>query len=223
MADTLPAEDPPAAADAEEETGPLRRCIVTGERRAKETMIRFVVGPDGALVPDVGSALPGRGLWLTAQRDILATALKKRAFDRAARRTVAVPSDLATLIETLLAVRCRDGIGLARRAGKAVAGFEKVKEALRAGPAGVLLTASDGAAGGRQKLAGLARGVPEAMALTAAELGAAFGRDHTVHAVVAPGPLAVRLRTDMTRLAGFRTPPAGGADDTPATQILRQA
>jgi predicted RNA-binding protein YlxR (DUF448 family) len=199
-----------AAADDAEETGPIRRCIVTGERLAKEAMVRCVVDPDGQVVPDVAAALPGRGLWLTARRDIVALAIKKRAFDRAARRTVKVPADLADRIEALLARRCRDGIGLARRSGHAVAGFEKVGQALRAGGIGVLLEASDGAANGRDKVAALARGLglPVAIvsALAAAELGAAFGRDHVVHAALGSGPLADRLRADGARLAGFRGP-----------------
>jgi predicted RNA-binding protein YlxR (DUF448 family)/ribosomal protein L30E len=194
--------------DAADETGPLRRCIVTGERLAKERMVRCAVDPDGAIVPDVAAALPGRGLWLTARRDIVALAIKKRAFDRAARRPVKVPADLADRIEALLAQRCRDGIGLARRSGHAVAGFEKVGQALRAGGIGLVLEASDGAANGRDKVAALAHGLGLSVvpmpALTAAELGAAFGREHVVHAALGSGALADRVRTDGARLAGFR-------------------
>lgn len=194
--DGLPPDEP--------ETGPLRRCIVTGERLAKETMVRCVVGPDGMIVPDVGAALPGRGLWLTSRRDIVATAVKKRAFDRAARRSVTIPADLADRIEMLLVQRCREAVGLARRSGKAVAGFEKVGQAIRKGGVGLLLAASDGADDGRRKVAGMAPGLPVMDRLNAAELGAAFGRDHVVHGAIGSGALAVRLRLDAARLAGFR-------------------
>ncbi|MGB8841064.1 MAG: RNA-binding protein [Aliidongia sp.] len=203
-----PVASPPAMHDEEDETGPIRRCIATGERLAKERMVRCAVDPDGVIVADVAAALPGRGLWLTARRDIVALAIKKRAFDRAAKRQVKVPVDLADRIEALLALRCRDGIGLARRSGQAVAGFEKVGQEMRAGRVGLLLAASDGAENGRQKIAGLARGLDlgiEIMAvLTAGELGVAFGRDHVVHAALGPGALATRLRQDGARLAGFR-------------------
>lgn len=167
-------------------------------------MVRCAVGPDGAVVPDLAGILPGRGLWLAARRDIVELARKKRAFARAARRPITVPDDLAQRIEGLLAARCRDTIGLARRAGRAVAGFDKVAEVLRAGRGGVLLAAADGAADGRRKLAALARDLPVLEALSAAELGAAFGRDHVVHAVLGPGALARRLAVDMVRLGGFR-------------------
>jgi len=203
-----PAPSGPALPGDEDETGPIRRCIVTAERLAKERMVRCAVDPDGVIVPDVAAALPGRGLWLTARRDIVALAIKKRAFDRAAKRQVKVPADLADRIEALLAQRCRDGIGLARRSGHAVAGFEKVGQALRAGAVGLLLAASDGAENGRQKVAALARGldlsVEVVAVLTAAELGTAFSRDHVVHAALGPGTLAERVRTDAARLAGFR-------------------
>jgi predicted RNA-binding protein YlxR (DUF448 family) len=195
----------------EPETGPLRRCIVTGERLAKETMVRCVVGPDGTIVPDVGAALPGRGLWLTCRRDIVATAVKKRAFDRAARRPVTIPADLADRIELLLVQRCREAVGLARRSGKAVAGFEKVGQAIRKGGVGLLLAASDGAEGGRQKVSGIAPGLPVMDRLSAAELGVAFGRDHVVHGAIGSGALAKRLQIDAARLAGFRTPVVVGA------------
>jgi hypothetical protein len=128
----------------------------------------------------------------------------KRLFARTARRPVTVPPGLADRIEALLAQRCRDGLGLARRAGLAVGGFMKVCEAVRAGDAAVLFEAVDAAEGGRRKLRGLGRGLPMAIALTAAEIGAAFGRDHVVHASVASGALSGRLLIDAGKLAGFR-------------------
>jgi len=208
MSEQPAAPSPPAMPDEEDETGPIRRCIATGERLAKEGMVRCAVDPDGVIVPDVAAALPGRGLWLTARRDIVALAIKKRAFDRAAKRQVKVPVDLADRIELLLVLRCRDGIGLARRSGHAVAGFEKVGQAMRSGTTGLLLAASDGAENGRQKVAALARGldlkVEIVSVLTAMEIGAAFGRDHVVHASIGPGALADRVRVDGARLAGFR-------------------
>lgn len=200
----IPDGEPDGFPPDEPESGPQRRCIVTGERLAKETMVRCVVGPDGSIVPDVGAALPGRGLWLTSRRDIVATAVKKRAFDRAARRSVTIPADLADRIEMLLVQRCREAVGLARRSGKAVAGFEKVGQAIRKGGVGLLLAASDGAHDGRHKVAAMAPGLPVMDRLNAAELGAAFGRDHVVHGAIGAGALAARLQVDAARLAGFR-------------------
>jgi uncharacterized protein len=200
---------------------PQRRCICTGESRDRALLLRFVVGPDGEVVPDVAARLPGRGFWLTPCRDIVERAVAKRLFARAARRPVTVPAGLADRIEALLAQRCRDGLGLARRAGLAVGGFEKVREAIRAGATAVLFEAVDAAEGGRRKMHGLGRGRPIASVLTAAEIGAAFGRDHVAHAAVAGGALGARLLADAGKLAGFRAGARveGAAPDAAATGI----
>ena len=198
------AGSPDRAPTAGEVRNPQRRCIVTGESRDRALMLRFVVGPGEAIVPDVEARLPGRGLWLIPRRDIVERALAKRAFSRAARRQVTVPADLANRLESLLARRCGEGLGLARRAGLAVAGFDRVGEAIRGGRAALLLSALDGAASGRGRLDAQGRRLAWAGVLTAAELGAAFGRERIVHAAVAGGPLCRRLLFDLMRLAGMR-------------------
>lgn len=190
--------------DATLPSDPHRRCIATGELHDRARLLRFVVSPDGEIVPDVAARLPGRGLWLTPRRDIVDRAVAKRLFARAARRPVQTPAGLADRIEALLTQRCGDALGLARRAGQAVAGFERVTEMTQRGKAGLLVFALDGAENGRRRLAALGRGVPMAGALTGAELGAAFNRDRVAHVAIGPGPLADRLATDMRRLAGFR-------------------
>ncbi len=184
--------------------GPCRRCIASGEVVARERLVRFVVGPDGRLVPDVAGTLPGRGLWLSARRDVLNTACAKNLFAKAARTKVVFGADLADQVERLLARRCLDLLGLARRAGLAVAGFEKVRGMLRAGKAAVVIAAVDGAEGGRAKLRALAPHLPLIETLSANELGAALGNGPLVHAAVARGRLARRLVAEARRLAGFR-------------------
>ena len=191
---------------------PQRRCIVTRAVRPKEALLRFVLAPDGTVVPDLGGILPGRGLWVSARREALEKAVAANAFARAARAPARPPEGLAATVEAQLVRRSLDLIGLARRAGKAVAGFEKVSEALRSGAGGLLLQASDGAPGGRAKLKGLARGLPVVDLFTGAELGAAFGRDFVVHAVVA-GRFAERLRLEASRLSGFRAAAQGSGDE----------
>ncbi len=114
------------------------------------------------------------------------------------------PAGLADRVEALLIRHCCDGIGLARRAGAAVAGFEKVREAVRGGRTGLVLCALDAAEGSRQKLRALAREAPFASILTAAEIGAAFGRDHVVNAAVENGGLCARIMVDAEKIAGFR-------------------
>jgi predicted RNA-binding protein YlxR (DUF448 family) len=194
----------PRRQDEDGEDGTVRRCLVTGARLPKGSLLRCVVGPDKKLYPDVAGRLPGRGLWLQARRDIVAQAVAKHLFARAARASVEVDPRLPDQVEELLARRCGDILGLARRAGQAVAGFVKVETALRAGKVAVLAAASDGAADGRRKLAALAVGRPVVDVLTAGELGAAFGREQAIHAAVLPGRLAELFVAEAARLGGFR-------------------
>jgi predicted RNA-binding protein YlxR (DUF448 family) len=186
-------EDPPLK-------GPLRRCLASGRIRSKDEMIRFAVSPEGELVPDLAAKLPGRGLWLSPERLLVETALSKGLFAKAARRKVTVPPDLLKRLEGLLKRRCLDILGMARRAGLVVAGFDQVSEALRSGKAAYRIEASDGAADGRRKLFGKMPGIETVSLLTAAELGSALGRDHMVHIALLPGGLADRLKVDLNRL-----------------------
>jgi uncharacterized protein len=129
-------------------------------------------------------------------------AVAKRLFARAARQSVVVPPGLADRCEALLARRCCDALGLARRAGLAVAGFERAGEAVRRGNAALLLFALDGAEANRRRLA--APLYASASVLDAGELGGVFGRERVAFVAVGPGPLSSRLRIEVERLAGFR-------------------
>lgn len=185
-------------------TGPERRCIASGAVRPKAELLRFVVGPDGQVVPDAEQRLPGRGIWLSARRDVVNTAVTKRLFARAARRAVVVPEDLADSVERLLVRRTLAVLGMARRAGQAVCGFEKVKAELKSGRVAVLVEARDASADGRGKMKALAGSAPVIELFDGAELGSVFGRDHAVHVGVAPGGLADKLLDEAGKLAGFR-------------------
>jgi predicted RNA-binding protein YlxR (DUF448 family) len=208
-----PVDNPAAVDDDEEETehGPLRRCAVTRERMKKEEMIRFVVGPDRRIVPDLAARLPGRGIWLSARADVLETARTRGAFARAARGAVTVPPDLTSGLTAALKRRIGDTLGLARRAGQAVAGFARAREWLQASRAALLIEASDGSPDERARLLGRwanesgAGKVAVLAPLDGFSLGAVFGRDHVVHVAVAPGRLAEALRIEAGRLAGVMT------------------
>src|SRR5258706_11379444 len=207
----MPARSMTMVADAEGEpdpetppNGPLRRCLATRAVQPKSALLRFVVGPDGTLVPDLAGRLPGRGLWITPERDIMALAAAKNLFAKGARERVVVPSDLVDRVVLLLLRDLLDRLGLARRAGQAVAGFEKVRALLVEGAAGLLFAASDGAADGRRKLRLLAVDVPLVECLSSAELAAALGRDTVVHAAVRKGSFAERLAMAAVRLEKMR-------------------
>jgi predicted RNA-binding protein YlxR (DUF448 family) len=183
---------------------PERRCIVTGESQPKAGLIRFALGPEAQVVPDVLGRLPGRGFYVAADRKALEKAVAKGLFSRAARQPVKAPADLADLVEFQVTRRVIDLISLARKAGGAVMGFEKVKDWLQKGQAKILMQASDGSESGKTKLR--PPGGPQTFigCLTAQELGLAFGREHAIHGALAAGGLTTRVVEEAARLAGLR-------------------
>ena len=199
-------DSPPEPEDDEPETGPLRRCAVTREREYRARMIRFVIGPERQVVPDLLARLPGRGIWLSARRDVLETARMRGAFARAARGQVTVPPDLVERVQSGLLQRVTELLGLTRRAGQAVCGFQKAREWLQAGRVGLVVQASDGSRDERSRFLSGAANVPVAAPLTGAALGAVFGRDHVVHAAIAHGRLAEALSIETHRLSGIAGP-----------------
>jgi predicted RNA-binding protein YlxR (DUF448 family) len=186
------------------EAMPERRCIVTGETGATTGLVRFALAPDGRVVPDVAERLPGRGVWVAANREAVTAAATKGLFARGFKGRALADADLADQVEGLLAARCRELLGLARRAGQAVAGFEKVRALLTSGGAALLLEASDGAEDGMNRLRRLAPEITVVRCLGSSELGAALGRDIAVHVALKPGGLVATLERELIRLAGFR-------------------
>lgn len=190
---------------------PERRCIATGEVQPKAGLIRFVVGPDNVIVPDVMEKLPGRGIWVAADRAALETAIKKRLFARGAKQAVTVPDNLFAQVEAALVRRLVEGISLARKAGLAVAGYEKVKSWLMGGGADVLIQASDGSERGKSKLRLPSDTSAFIGCLSAEELGLAFGREHVIHGALAAGGLTRRVVEDAAKLTGVRKMGGGKA------------
>jgi uncharacterized protein len=183
---------------------PNRTCIASGEIHPKEAMIRFVVGPGDVVVADVAGRLPGRGLWLSARRDMIETAAAKRLFSKAAHQPVQVPDDLAGTVAELLKRRCLDTLGLARRAGLTAVGADKVRTQVAAGKTTVLIEAADGSRAERDKMAAAARGAKVIDAFERRDLGAAVGREEAVHIGLAQGGLTKAFVTDAERYDGVR-------------------
>ncbi|MGL5009437.1 MAG: RNA-binding protein [Paracoccaceae bacterium] len=183
---------------------PERRCIVTAESQPKAGLVRFVVGPEGQIVPDVLGRLPGRGIYVEAVAASIEKAAKKNLFARAARQPVQVPDGLVALIEGQLTRRVIDLLSMARKAGDALTGYEKVKDMLAKGQAKVLIQASDGSERGKTKLRPPGDEDSFIGCLTAGEMGLAFGRERAIHAALAAGGLTSRVVEEAARLAGLR-------------------
>jgi predicted RNA-binding protein YlxR (DUF448 family) len=190
--------------------GPTRLCIATRTPRPAEEMIRFVVGPDDTVVPDIRRRLPGRGVWVTATAETVAQAVVRNAFARSLRRPVRVPSDLAAQTERLLERSALDALAIAYKAGLVACGFGKVEEALKSDRAVALIHAAEAAEDGVRKLQALARRYGGTQApvsidgFTAPQLDLALGRPNVIHAALLAGPASGAFLARYGGLAAFR-------------------
>ncbi len=181
-----------------------RRCILTRREGTTDGMIRFIVGPDRRIVADLAERLPGRGLWLSANRAVLEEACAKRTFTQAACSPMIVGNDLPAEVSEQLTRRALNYLGLAMRAGVIALGHDQVRADISAGRAALLLQAADGAVQTRARIRTLAHGLPTVEMFTRAELSHALGRNLVVHAALRPSTLADRFLIETRRLGGFR-------------------
>ena len=194
----------------DEETGPVRRCALTRDRKPKEELIRFVLGPDGTVVPDLRERLPGRGVWLTASKDCVAEAAKRNAFAAALKTKANVPPAFADQVEGLLAETALGALALANKAGQVVFGFAKIEEAIAKAKVAALIHASDAAEDGCRKLDGRfrasTRGAMHApiRLFGADELGLASGKTNVIHAALIQGGAAAKFIASASRAERYR-------------------
>jgi len=211
-----PYADAPALDDGRARKGQQRSCIVTRVAQAPEGLIRFVLSPQGVVTPDIRRVLPGRGVWVTASRAVIAEAVKRKAFARAFRKDVTVPQDLADMVGGLLSKDALQALSLGNKAGAVVAGFEKVREALGAAKVTALIEASDGSADGRRKLVGAAQAqgdaVPVLDSFASGELDLALGRSHVIHAALLKAPAGGFALMKCLRFHRFEKHASGGAE-----------
>ncbi len=194
-----------------------RTCIVTRRPAEPDELIRFVVGPDGAVVPDLKRKLPGRGCWVTADREHVDKAAKKGQFARAFKTEVTVPADLGGMVDGLLAKSALGALGLARKAGVVALGATKVEASVRSGAALLVLHAAEASQDGLRKIAQARRatahaGGPEIRAyklFSEAELGLALGGTNVIHAAVLAGDAGRAAEKRMVALDRYR----GGSPD----------
>ena len=188
----------------------LRKCIVTGESREPVKMIRFVLGPFGEVVPDIEEKLPGKGMWVTSCYDTISKTVGKRSFERSMHQKVLISNGFLENIEQKLVARAVSAVGLARRAGRVLAGHTKIDHALRQGKVLLRIEAKDGAHDGRNKLTRLNPNIPILDCAYGEELARAFEKRDTVHLAIAVNNkdvddgLMAKFRKDFGRLEQFR-------------------
>lgn len=194
-----------------------RQCALTREVKPVDDLIRFVVSPDGAVVPDTDAKAEGRGVWVSLGQKAVAEAVRKKAFAKSLKADVEVPADLADLTRLRLEQRLTQALSMARKAGQILTGATKVKAAIESGDVIALLTATDAAADGRQKLLGTLKGftmaaqeagfgvddVPHLELLDSDQLGLALGLENVIHAALVKGAAAVAALKRAQRLARY--------------------
>ena len=180
-----------------------RTCLLTGTPLPKEKLIRFVIGPDGSLCPDVAEKLGGRGVWLTAEADVVAKALTSKIWHRGFKKAPTIAPNFVENLEHLLKDRCLHLLGLANRAGYVVFGFEKVKEALSNEDLIALVQATDGSSAEEERLYSLAQNLPVVKVLSAEELGQILGRESCVHLALKKSKLSQTVWDELCRLNDF--------------------
>lgn len=206
--------------------GPERSCVVSRQVKPADDLIRFVVGPEGLLTPDIRRKLPGRGVWISLSAKAVTEAIKRKAFERSLKAKVTVPPDLVAMIDALMMRDALQALAMANKAGLVQAGFSKVEAVASAGRCKAVIEASDGAEDGRRKIgqalrrAELAREtdglkprkIPIVAIFAAADLELALGRPHVIHAALAPGPAVEGFLSRWRRLVRYRTDDAGAIE-----------
>jgi uncharacterized protein len=224
-----------AVADPDLDNGPrtdksatMRMCAVSREVRPIGELIRFVVSPQGEVVPDLKRKLPGRGLWVTASRQTVAEAVRRNHFSRGFKREIRARASLPADTEALLVRSATEALAVAAKAGQVVSGFSKVEGALAQGQAQALIHASDGAADGIRKLDAIPRqkygnigesqDFPIINVLTSAELDLALGRSNVIHAALLAGPASKTFLSRCQILVRYRM-----ADDDKTADVARNS
>ena len=193
--------------------GPERLCVVTREVKPVDELLRFVAAPDGSVVPDLKRNLPGRGLWITATRDALAEAVKRKSFAKAFKQDVRADMDLIAQTDALLERSALDALAIAGKARQVAAGFMKVEAAIARSQILALLHAKEAAADGIRKLnaalhrrfAEEAGNIPTISDFTSQQLDLALGRANVVHAALLAGPAGNSFSARYLRMTRFRT------------------
>ena len=213
-ADTLDTDRGPA----EGRRGVERLCALTREVKPLVDLIRFVAGPDGAIVPDIKRKLPGRGVWVTAWRASIDEAVKRNVFARSLKREVRAAADLGATVERQLETAALDALAIVHKAGRVAIGFGRTVAALADGPVVAVVNASDGAADGARKIAAVAGRrqssenageIAIVGAFTSAQLDLALGRSNVVHAALLAGPASNGFLERYRSLERFRIDPGG--------------
>ncbi|MGI9422603.1 MAG: RNA-binding protein [Hyphomicrobiaceae bacterium] len=198
----------------------VRTCIVSRAQCDRRDLIRFVLSPDGDIVPDLANALPGRGAWVVNSRRLLEKAIRTGAFKRAMRRRVNVEPELGQRVSDLLCRRALRALSLANKAGCVVTGFTGVEKRIDGGECSILIQAADASDDGKNRLArkyravcGVTKTGPVIVGqFSISQLSLAIGRPNVVHAALTFHNAALAFGRAADRFAQYEHSGADGSD-----------
>ena len=112
---------------------PKRTCLGCRESLEKSKLLRFVLAPDGAVVPDLTNKLPGRGAYTCMKASCFRKACDRNQFSRAFKTNVSVsdPDGLQAWVIRSMEDRIASYLALANKAGKVTSGSDLVADTLR--------------------------------------------------------------------------------------------
>lgn len=208
----------------------MRMCALTRAEKPVAELIRFVLGPDGVLVPDTDAKAEGRGVWISLNGQLVAEAVKKKVFARSLKTEAKLPDDLPGLTRLRLEQRYLAALGMARKAGQLTFGATKVQALIRSGDLIALITATDAAEDGRSKMVGPLKAlhyaaeeegidgfeVPHFELLSSEQMGLALGLENVIHAALTRGAAAQSAVEKARRLALYIAKPTEKDTDRPA-------
>lgn len=184
-----------------------RTCIVTRTEKSPDEMIRFVLDPEMRVVPDLKRKLPGRGVWVSAEKHVLLEAIRKQLFARGFKVNVKSDDSLADLTENLLRSGLAGLLSMAKKSGVLFSGQKKVEELVRNQAALVLFLAKDKEGDGKLKMKQIiGKQSPETVVyelFTSEELDEVTNGVNTVHVGLSKSGIASKIIAAAGKLEKF--------------------
>ena len=192
--------------DSKPKQPPKRKCLVTGFTIEKKALMRFVVSPENNLIADINQNLPGKGYWVTADRELILKALKKNILFKAIKKQVNIDNNVLDQIELQIKKKIINQISLCRKSGMAIFGFDKIKSALARESIELLIQAIDGSTKEKKRI--LTKSIPNIIdgCLTGSDLGKAFGREKVIHCAILRSGFVEIINFDANRLNNLKNP-----------------
>ena len=181
-----------------------RKCIITGEVKPKSELLRFTVLKNGDFIPDFNKKFSGKGVYISNSKSLMEKAFKTIRIGKLLHCNVNPYPDLADLVEKILAAKGLEALNLARKSGKLVLGFEKVKDCILKNKVAFVVEAFDAGNDGKEKINALCKDNTEKFELyDSATLDRAFNHDTTIYLAVLKSEISAMVYENLKRYENY--------------------